>query len=61
MISHPWAPESCVFAPKAGWRFGRQQLNSASMAQPEQTKSAITPRREDDFPEWYQQVIRAAS
>src|SRR3954447_19516536 len=23
-------------------------------------KSAITPRREDDFPEWYQQVIRAA-
>jgi prolyl-tRNA synthetase len=30
------------------------------MAQPEQTKTAITPRREDDFPEWYQQVIRAA-
>ncbi|HEX4638149.1 MAG TPA: proline--tRNA ligase [Chthoniobacterales bacterium] len=26
---------------------------------PEQ-KSAITPRREEDFPEWYQQVIRAA-
>src|SRR3977135_784836 len=24
------------------------------------TKSAITPRREEDFPEWYQQVIRAA-
>ena len=24
------------------------------------TKTAITPRREDDFPEWYQQVIRAA-
>ncbi|HEX8280771.1 MAG TPA: proline--tRNA ligase, partial [Chthoniobacterales bacterium] len=23
-------------------------------------KTAITPRREDDFPEWYQQVIRAA-
>src|SRR5215213_1789309 len=23
-------------------------------------KSAITPRREEDFPEWYQQVIRAA-
>ena len=23
-------------------------------------KTAITPRRDDDFPEWYQQVIRAA-
>ena len=24
------------------------------------TQTAITPRREDDFPEWYQQVVRAA-
>src|SRR5947199_259028 len=24
------------------------------------TKTAITPRRNEDFPEWYQQVIRAA-
>ena len=24
------------------------------------SKSAITPRRDEDFPEWYQQVIRAA-
>ncbi|MFN2542702.1 MAG: proline--tRNA ligase [Chthoniobacterales bacterium] len=24
------------------------------------TKTAITPRRADDFPEWYQQVVRAA-
>ena len=23
-------------------------------------KTAITPRRDEDFPEWYQQVIRAA-
>lgn len=32
------------------------------MANPasEQVKTAITPRREQDFPEWYQQVIRAA-
>ena len=30
------------------------------MSAPIQTKSAITPRREEDFPEWYQQVIRAA-
>src|SRR6188472_4406205 len=25
-----------------------------------QPQSAITPRREEDFPEWYQQVVRAA-
>ena len=32
------------------------------MANPanEPVKTAITPRREQDFPEWYQQVIRAA-
>ncbi len=35
----------------------------AHMGQPhsqQQQKSAITPRRDEDFPEWYQQVIRAA-
>ncbi|MFL6538464.1 MAG: proline--tRNA ligase [Chthoniobacterales bacterium] len=26
----------------------------------ESTKTAISPRRDEDFPEWYQQVIRAA-
>jgi len=25
------------------------------------TKTAISPRRDEDFPEWYQQVIRAAN
>ena len=30
------------------------------MSNPSTTKTAITPRREEDFPEWYQQVIRAA-
>ncbi|MGI9086730.1 MAG: proline--tRNA ligase [Chthoniobacterales bacterium] len=30
------------------------------MTNPAAPKSAITPRREEDFPEWYQQVIRAA-
>jgi len=29
------------------------------MAKPEVAKSAISPRRAEDFPEWYQQVIRA--
>src|SRR5438046_1920603 len=24
------------------------------------TKTAITPRRDEDFPEWYQQVVRAS-
>jgi prolyl-tRNA synthetase len=27
---------------------------------PQPAKTAITPRRDEDFPEWYQQVIRAA-
>ena len=30
------------------------------MSQPQQDKTAITPRRDQDFPEWYQQVVRAA-
>lgn len=30
------------------------------MSNPTPQKTAITPRREEDFPEWYQQVIRAA-
>ena len=25
-----------------------------------QAKTAINPRRDQDFPEWYQQVVRAA-
>ena len=25
-----------------------------------QPQNAITPRRDEDFPEWYQQVVRAA-
>ena len=29
------------------------------MAKPDQPKSAINPRRAEDFPEWYQQVIKA--
>src|ERR1700756_1731362 len=34
--------------------------NFSTMASPEHSKTAISPRREEDFPEWYQQVIRAA-
>jgi prolyl-tRNA synthetase len=30
------------------------------MTQPPTPKTAITPRRDQDFPEWYQQVVRAA-
>ena len=30
------------------------------MSNPVINKTAITPRRDEDFPEWYQQVIRAA-
>ena len=31
-----------------------------SQPQPDKPASAITPTREQDFPEWYQQVVRAA-
>jgi prolyl-tRNA synthetase len=30
------------------------------MSNPAVSKTAISPRREEDFPEWYQQVVRAA-
>ncbi len=30
------------------------------MSNASSTKSAISPRRDEDFPEWYQQVVRAA-
>src|SRR3982750_662352 len=30
------------------------------MSNPAPQKSAITPQRDEDFPEWYQQVVRAA-
>ena len=30
------------------------------MAQAQQAKTAITPTREQDYPEWYQQVVKAA-
>src|SRR5947207_15752452 len=30
------------------------------MTKPAEQKTAISPRREQDFPEWYQQVVRAA-
>ena len=30
------------------------------MATSQNPKTAISPRRDEDFPEWYQQVIRAA-
>jgi len=31
-----------------------------AMSNPPSARTAITPRRDEDFPEWYQQVIRAA-
>ncbi|HEX8899440.1 MAG TPA: aminoacyl--tRNA ligase-related protein, partial [Chthoniobacterales bacterium] len=33
----------------------------AQQPPPAAAKTAITPRRDEDFPEWYQQVIRAAA
>ncbi len=40
--------------------FGGVGLILPPMSNPVAVKTAITPRREEDFPEWYQQVIRAA-
>ena len=46
------------------WPFALRQFNCsasgmAKSAEPS-AKTAITPRRDEDLPEWYQQVIRAA-
>src|SRR5262249_21988944 len=41
------------------WRTLLCTLNSLSMSNLT-PKTAISPRRDEDFPEWYQQVIRAA-
>ena len=35
-------------------------LLSRMPTQTNATKTAITPRRDEDFPEWYQQVVRAS-
>src|SRR3981081_3801307 len=44
----------------AAGHFRLARLIPVAMSNPSTTKTAITPRREEDFPEWYQQVIRAA-
>jgi prolyl-tRNA synthetase len=43
----------------AAGHFALTSLIRVAMSTPA-TKTAITPRREEDFPEWYQQVVRAA-
>src|SRR5213075_1609447 len=43
----------------ARWRTVGGALNSLPMSN-STPKDAISPRRDEDFPEWYQQVIRAA-
>ena len=35
-------------------------VNPEQKAQPQKIKTAITPTRAEDYPEWYQQVIKAA-
>jgi prolyl-tRNA synthetase len=43
----------------AAGHFALTSLIRVAMSNPA-AKTAITPRREEDFPEWYQQVVRAA-
>jgi len=38
----------------------RFKYRASTMPKSDVSKSAISPRRSEDFPEWYQQVIRAA-
>lgn len=40
--------------------FDFARLIAVAMSNPSTAKTAISPRREEDFPEWYQQVVRAA-
>jgi prolyl-tRNA synthetase len=40
--------------------FNSTRLIACAMSSSTESKTAISPRRQEDFPEWYQQVIRAA-
>ena len=44
----------------AAGHFLSSRLIGGAMSTTAAAKTAISPRREEDFPEWYQQVIRAA-
>jgi prolyl-tRNA synthetase len=44
----------------AAGHFGFARLIAFAMSSSVPIKSAISPRRDEDFPEWYQQVVRAA-
>jgi prolyl-tRNA synthetase len=44
----------------AAGHFDSARLIASAMSNSTEPKTAITPRRDQDFPEWYQQVIRAA-
>ena len=54
----------CPPLPKARWFFCSQRLMVSRFCMTDSAnasvKTAINPRRAEDFPEWYQQVIRAA-
>jgi len=63
-------PGRCLQSPEAFGRFSKrhQHLHLGGIASNlallfythERPQSAISPRRDEDFPEWYQQVVRAA-
>jgi prolyl-tRNA synthetase len=44
----------------AAGHFNSARLIAGAMTNPTPAKTAIAPRRDEDFPEWYQQVVRAA-
>ena len=51
---------SCAEMLAGQFRAFCETFNFLPMSNSAATKTAITPRRDEDFPEWYQQVIRAA-
>src|SRR6516162_8676661 len=46
--------------PPAIQRFSKQFPSNKPRAMAKQPKHAISPTRQEDYPEWYQQVVRAA-
>src|SRR5256886_2314211 len=59
-IPHDHKRCTCARCRNARWSFSSCALNSVAMSNPNPIKTAISPQRDEDFPEWYQQVIRAA-
>jgi prolyl-tRNA synthetase len=62
-LRHPCCRGRKILTPieeMAAGHFALTRLIRSAMSNPTPQKTAITPRRDEDFPEWYQQVVRAS-